>query len=243
MTEASETVETQEQPVTVLPNTTTEKIEFNAAQQALVDRLIKESQGRAAKDLRTRVQELEKERGLLLDQVNGREPNADELSRLKAQIADERLRADQATAQAEQLAKTTFQQNLAQKFNHVDPDTSTKLLQNNLRFDAELKTYVAVDDSGVTRLNADGTPMLGEQLYNEFSSAKPWLVRSTMIFGTGERGSSSSSPQIDRTYDVTRLYGPGATKDAGRILNELSLRDNRKYQLLRADAKRKQLIP
>jgi hypothetical protein len=44
------------------------------------------------------------------------------------------------------------------------------------RFDAELKTYVAVDDSGVTRLNADGTPMRGEALYQEFSNAKPWLV-------------------------------------------------------------------
>jgi len=224
---------------TIPPSTTSEKVEFSEAQQRILDNAIKAASARAGKSAREEAARLKLENERLQALAVGNSPDASEVEKLRASIADERLRAQAAEDRAAMLAKTTYQQTLAAKFNHVDPDTSTKLLQNHLKFDAELKTFVAVDDAGVTRLNADGTPMTGEKLYDEFSNAKPWLVKSNVIFGTGSTGSWASSKPISADPPLELLFGP---KSDGKLINQIAIKDNARFQILRAAAKRKGLI-
>jgi hypothetical protein len=228
-----------EQPV-ILPDTAT-KVEVDPQQQALVDRLIRESQGKAAAEVRRQLAEKTKELELLRTKTVGNSADASEVEQLRASIADERLRADRAVQQANAQTKQAFQSRMSNQFSLIDEHSATKLLQNNLRFDAELKTFVATDDDGVTRLNSDGTPMTGDKLYEEFANSKPHFVKGQVKSGGGGTGSTGRIPLPD-PYAVETLWGPGARPDAGRILNEWSLRDKRSYDQARKNAASKGLV-
>ncbi len=228
-----------EQPV-ILPDTTT-KVEFDPQQQALVDRLIRESQGKAAAEVRRQLAEKTKELELLRTKAVGTSADATEIEQLRASIADEKLRADRAVQQADAQTKQAFQSRMSNQFSLIDETSATKLLQNNLRFDTELKTFVATDDNGVTRLNSDGTPMTGDKLYEEFANSKPHFVKGQVKSGGGGTSSTGYIPSTDR-YAVETLWGPGARPDAGKVLNEWSLRDFRSYSLARKSALAKGLV-
>src|SRR5579862_5622691 len=201
--------------VEVVPETT--KVEFDPAQQALVDRLIRESQGKAAADVRRQLAEKTKELELLRTKTVGDSADASVVEVLRASIADANLRADRAVQQADAQTKQVFQSRMSNQFSLIDETSATKLLQNNLRFDEQLKTFVATDDNGVTRLNSDGTVMTGDKLYEEFATAKPHFVKGQVKSGGGGTSSTGHLPPTDR-YAVETLWGPGARPDAGRVL-------------------------
>jgi hypothetical protein len=231
--------EIPEVEIEILPNTT--KVEFDPQQQALVDRLIRESQGKAAADVRRQLAEKTKELELLRTKTVGESADASTIEVLRASIADEKLRADRAVQQADAQTKQAYQSRMSNQFSLIDETSATKLLQNNLRFDEQLKTFVATDDNGVTRLNSDGTPMTGDKLYEEFANAKPHFVKGQVKSGGGGSSSTGHLPPTDQ-YKVETLWGPNARADSGKFLNAWSLRDKLSYDRARRSAVQKGLI-
>ena len=106
---------------------------------------------------------------------------------------------------------------------------------------AKLMAVKVLDSSGAVRVNADNTPLTVEQLVQETAASKPFLIRGTVKSGGG--GSSSTGHAFaSNPYTVENLWGPGARPDAGKVLNEWSLRDRRGYDQARASAKAKGLV-
>ena len=202
--------------------------------QSRLDDLIRKAQGRAGSEARAEAFRLKRENELLKAQKIGNSEDSTEVERLRAQVADEKLRADRASEESAKLAKQAYQERLNSKFDLIDHDAATKLLQGNLKYDPEVKDWVATDDSGVTRLNTDGTPMSGEALYAEFAATKKHFVKGTTIPGTGASGSHASRAAIPATLDWRKYVGPQS--DASKA-NALAQRDPRAYQEMKRQAR------
>jgi len=114
-----------------------------------------------------------------------------------------------------------------------------KLTSGNLTWNGS--GYTVTDDLGQPRVNADGSPLTPEAFYAEFATARPYLVKGQVKSGAGSTSSSGAPTFIDR-YSVESLYGPSARPDAGKILNEMSLRNKPAYDALRKSAAAKNLV-
>src|SRR5437016_12191905 len=95
-----------EQPI-ILDDTT--KITFDAAQQQLIDRLIRESQGKAAQQVRRELADTKKELELLRTKTVGNQVDSSEVEKLRAQVADSALRAADAEQRATAQSKAILQ--------------------------------------------------------------------------------------------------------------------------------------
>jgi hypothetical protein len=146
---------------------------------------------------------------------------------------------DAIKATAQRQAKDSLITSLANKQDFIDSDVVVKLTRDNLRWDG--KQFEVIGDDGQPRTAADGTPLTPEQFYQEYAASRLYLVKGQVKSGGGGTSSSGTPAPIDR-YAPETLWGPNARVDAGRVLNEWSLRDKKSYDAARRVAVSKNLV-
>jgi hypothetical protein len=196
---------------------------------------LKDAQSRAGKEFRQRATELEREVAHLKTIQAGSAPNADEVSRLKAEIAAQKLENDSIKLAAQKQARDTFITGQAVKQQFIDPSIVVRLTADNIRTDGT--NYTVVDDSGNPRTAADGTPLTPDAFYAEYATARPYLVKGQVKSGGG--GTSSSGTPAPTTLPLGYYFGPGSNSAA---VNALSIRDPQSYKRLRAEAQKAGLV-
>jgi len=233
----SDTPET-EQPV-ILPNTT--KVEFTEAQQVLVDDIVKKAMGRSAASTRQELAAANQTINDLQVQLRAANPDSTVADRLNAELLVARAEITSIKASAATQATANHLEQLASRANFLDPELTRTILTSQVQRNPD-GTYSVLDSSGNVRVNAENVPITVEQLVEETASAKPFLVKGQWKSGAG--GSSSTGHHFATTdrYAVETLWGPGARPDAGRVLNEWSLRDKRGYDAARRSAVQKGLV-
>jgi hypothetical protein len=224
--------------VTVLENTTVEKpAPLTAAQQKVFDAAVKEAMGRAGKLARQEAEQLRVENQRLKDAVSGT-GSADELERTKGLLAEERLR-NQAVldASVKQQRDLVIAQE-ASKHGFVDASTLQQLTRQNLRHNTDTGAFDVVDESGNPRLNAAGEPLSVTDFFADYGNKKPYLVRGSVVSGTGQGSSLGSQPPAQ--IPLEKLFGRNSDS---RLANEYSKRNGgRDYKLAKLEAQKRGLI-
>src|SRR6266478_7687019 len=230
----TDTPETIEQPV-ILPDTTTTKVEFSEAQQQVFDAALKRAMGRAASDSRAEAADLKAKVVSLETQLKATRPDASQSDVLRAELEASKAQIASLQAAGAESAKLTELQKLAVAENFIDVSLITTILAP--RVQRQGNTYIVVNEDGTVRTNSAGENLSLAEAVAQEAANRPYLVRGQVKTGGG--GSSSIGtgrlPSTDR-YAVESLWGPGARPDAGRVLNEWSLRDRRAYDLARKSA-------
>jgi len=210
--------------------------------QSRLNAILKDAQARAAKELRQRVTELETENANHKAIAAGSAPDADEVSRLKAEISAQKLENDSIKAASQRQARDTFITAQATKNQFIDTDVVVRLTAQNIRADGN--GFTVLDDSGQPRTTATGEPLTPEAFYAEYATQRPYLVRGQVKSGCGGTSSGGAPVALTDRYTPEQLWGPHAVKDAGRILNAWSLGpDKRGYDAARRAAVQKGLLP
>jgi hypothetical protein len=200
--------------------------------QSALDALIKARQSSSLKKAAAAEAEVARLRAITI----GTAPDSSEVEKLRAQVADSQLMAAAAEARAIAQSKEILQARLAAQIDAVDASSVSKLLRDNLSWNATEKRFDVLTDDGTLRTNADGSAMKPETLYSEFQGSHPWAIRGRVLSGAGSTSSVAPPPT---TYDVAKLFGPNSD---GRLINQISLTNKPLYQKLRAEAKARNLV-
>jgi hypothetical protein len=212
-----------------------QKIAFSPDQQEKVNQLIRDAQGRAAKELRVELDRTKAE----LEAARTLAPKTDSGAvELAAQVSE--LRAERDTLRRERADSILTADLLsvagAEEFH--DTDLATRLMRDHVRL-AEDGKPVVVNADGTPRLNANLDPMTLGELARAVATERPFLVRSSVRSGSG--GVESRS-KVEPFGGLDKLFGPGASKDAAAQLNRMALRDPQRYRSMRRQAVEKGLI-
>ncbi len=208
-----------------------EKIVFDEKQQARINELLREAQGRSAREVRAENKRLQLELESARKAPTPAEPSADVLIRL-AQAESER---DSLRASAQDATiKATLQDAVASE-NFCDPALAAQILKSSVRL-IDGKATVIDPATGEPQLNASFEPVTVAEAAKNLAKAKPFLVRSNYRPGSGSTPSMGSPSTQPRLED---LFGP---KSNGGLANKLSLSDPRRYRQLRAIAQEKGLL-
>ena len=202
--------------------------------------ILKDAQSRAAKELRQRTADLERENAHLKSIAAGSAEGSTELDKARAETAALKMENDAIRATSQRQARDAFIAEQAQKNAFLAQDVVVKLTRDNLQWNGT--GFTVVDDSGQPRTAADGTPLTPEAFYQEYATQRPYLVKGQVRSGGGGTSSSGSPTHTTDRYAVETLWGPNARADAGKVLNEWSLRDKRGYDQARASARAKGLV-
>lgn len=242
------------------------KVSFDEAQQIRVNELIKEAQGRAAKELReeaatakreatelkARLEALEAEKATQGDKSK-KELDAElraEMDRVKQvhkdEIASARKLAEAKEREAQQAAEalTSMKKQIAiqaaaSKINFVDVSMVTTLTKDQVKFDPEVGRFIVLNDNGSIRMNASFEPVTLEEFYSDFAASRPYLVRGDMKSGTGSGESSTGSKRYGNNYTAEEIFGP---KSNSKEANDLAMKYPKEYQRLKAEAREKGLV-
>lgn len=212
--------------------TDTEK-QVTMAQSAL-NELIKSRISAAGKAAREEAAALKLENQRLKEITAGQAPNSDELSRITGELASERLKNQQILDASIRQSRDLLIAEQSSVHHFVDTDTLQRLTRSNLKHDPATNTFVPVDDLGVPRVKADGTPLSVSEFFAEYGNKKPWLQHSQVITGHGTRPSNAPSAPVT---DIKRFF---IGKQAGALANRLSPSE---YKRVKAEAIRLQIIP
>ena len=211
-----------------------QKVTFSPEQQARVDEIVRESMGRAAKDLRAENfklrTELDAAKVTATPQNDGTAHLATELATIKAERDSLRERQTEGSIR-EQLRKA------ADAEGFVDVDLAISILRTQVQLTDGKLLPVAAD--GTPRLGATLDPMSLQELSRELANSKPFLVRSNVKPGIGS-AESSTSLLAGSGIELERIFG--ANSNAGEA-NRLAMIDPKKYSRLRALAREKGLLP
>jgi hypothetical protein len=210
------------------------KVTFTPEQQVRLDEIIRESQGRAGREAREEAARLRQE----LAALRAATPHPDDTGtrELASQLAEanaERSALKQANSEAQIMSHLR-----AVSGEFVDIELAARIMREQVK-NIDGKTVV-VDSDGHARLNASYEPMTTAELAAELVAAKPFLARGRMSGGSGSvpdtAGPTTSSHQLEK------LFGRNQERDAAKKLNAMAIRDPRRYQALKAQARAKGLI-
>lgn len=213
----------QPETVTVLGDTpeTPEEKQVTMSQTAL-DNLIKSRQSAALK----KTAALEAENQRLKEIAAGQGANATELERIRGELSASKLERDAIAAEAARNKKESFIAAQVQKLGFVcDPTTLTRLTQDEITYDEATKQFVTADGSSA------------DDYFKRFAESRPYLIKSTVVFGTGSSGSTGSTPPPQVPLEF--YFGP---KSNSAAVNKLAIQRPDEYKRLRRAAIAKGLI-
>jgi hypothetical protein len=200
------------------------KVTFDQIQQEKVNELIREAQGRAARDLRT---ELEAARAAAAAQSaelslykNGADPALQEARQKLAIEQTARTAAEQREKRAE---ANVVLRDLLQQEAVIGVADATRLLADSVTW------------KGGKLQGADGRPV--EVVVHDFVSSRPHLVRSSVRSGAG--ATEAAVPLRAGEPKLADLFGKGSS---GKMANDLALSRPQEYRRLRARARAEGLI-
>jgi hypothetical protein len=245
-----------------------EKITFNEKQQAKVNELIKEAQGRAAKETKAQLDEAKQKLNEFETQLNelkkGKAPKRgseeeesvedlkrkiDEMKsvhsnltqdyeRLKKQAQDKDSEVAKTRQELQDNQKRWSMQSAANRMNFVDVEEVVHFTDRYVKWNAERGRFMVVNEEGNERMNAAFEPMTLEEFYAEYAGKKPHLVRGDVKNGAGSSESQKSGFANGR-YKAEDVFGP---KSNARLANELYKSNPAEYKRLRLAAKEAGLI-
>jgi len=222
--------------VTVLPDEPA-PVEFTPAQQEKLDEILKKAMGRAGKDARAETERLriENER---LKQVAAGKGSADELERVRGELASSRLEQQAILETSVRSQRDLVIAQESSKYGFIDTDTLQRLTRGNLRHNAATGSFEIISDEGTPVLNAAQEPISVTDFFADYASKKPWLQRG-QVKGGGGGSSSSGSGRAPAVYDVAKLFGPGSN---AQEINRISIQQPELYKKLRAEARARNLV-
>jgi hypothetical protein len=205
------------------------KITYTPEQQAHLNEVIKEAQGRAARELRAENARLKAE----LDAAKRTpSPAADSTETLLRLAQVERERDELRAAQHESTVNSALLSAAGNLF--IDPALATRLMRDNVKvIDGKV---VPVDETGNVRLNNSFEPMTLKDLAIELGTQRPYLARGEVRGGSG---STPSNRPLDTGVSLERLFGRNSN---GAEANKLAMHNPQKYRELRALARERGLI-
>lgn len=241
-----------------------DKPTFTPEQQAYLNNVvIKEAQGRAAKDVRAENARLLAEIAALKEGVV-KEPETvkteakpgeatpdfkAEVERIKREFTNElklskqdaKAKADEAAALKLALASRdkndairTAMDSLGVDF--VNRNAALKLSEDAVVWDEDRKRFVVHDSKGVLRFNSSLEPMDLVDYYQTFVNENPYLVKAQVRGGTGSKESASIGTS---KHPIEDIFG---SKSKGALANKLALENPGEYKRLKALAKEQGLI-
>lgn len=236
-------------------NTDPEVVTFDTKQQEKVNQLIKDAQGRAAKDIRAKLTAAEAEVTRLkgssatqhTDPDTGKEPDANkdnefrriaeqrarELDAAKKEVEQARREADKARKAAINTEKRFVLTSAASKQDFVDVSDVISLTSDAVVWDEDQSKFIVVNENGEPRLNSAFAPMSVDEYYADYASKKAHLVKSGARGGAGSSTSNRSSTANGKRYELDKLFGKDS--DAG-VVNRLWKENPAEYKRLRAQA-------
>jgi hypothetical protein len=228
------TTELEAPVVEVLPDTTEKTVSLT---QERLDAIIKERMGAAGKAAKEEAAALKLENQRLKEVAAG-QGSTDELERIRGELSSARLESAAILEASVKQQKDLLIAQESAKHQFVDLDTLQRLTRSNLKHDPTTGCFIVTNDDGTPKLGADGTtPVPVSDFFQDFGNKKPWLVKGSVLTGTGQGGSGSSMPP--QTKPLSHYFGPGSSSAA---VNALSLRDPQTYKRLRAEAVRAGLV-
>jgi len=199
--------------------------------QSQLDALIKSRQAASLRKAATAEAEVARLKAIAV----GNSEDASTVEKLRAEIALEQQRASTAEARASAQEKSALLSRLGAGIDAVDPESVGKLLSDRIAM-RDGKPIV-LDESGAEQVNPDGSAVSPEQLYSSWAASHAWAIRGRTITGTGSSGSGNSIPPP--SIPLERLFGP---KSDGKLINQIAITDNARFQRLRSEAKKRGLI-
>lgn len=218
--------------VEVLANTTEPKT-VSLTQERL-DAIIKERMGAAGKAAREEAERLKVENQRLKEVAAG-QGSADELERVRGELASSRLeQAAILEASVKQQRDLVIAQE-SNKHGFVDVETLQKLTRGNLKHDATTGSFIVTNDDGTPRVGPDGTtPVSVSDFFQDFGNRKPWLVKGTVLPGTGQGSSTGTIPPRDPGW--AHFVGPNSSARDANILCQTA-EGKRRYAEYRRQAR------
>jgi hypothetical protein len=231
-------------------------VTFDAPQQEKVNKLIKEAQGRAAKELRSENTKLKKQIDDLPklkepettvvddDHSNDATKQVTEFKRIaeqrgrdaeasKKEADQARKDADKAKHRAIETEKRFALTTAASKQDFVDVSDVIALTSGSVIWSEDDSKFIVVNEHGEPRYNAAFQPMSVEEFYTDYASKKSHLVRSGARGGLGSTTSTRSSLATGKGYELDKIFGNKS--DAG-LANRLAKENPVEYKRLRVQA-------
>jgi hypothetical protein len=216
-----------------------QKISFTEAQQARVDEIVREAQGRAAREVRTNLERVTVEKTQLevdlaaakaantdydlVEKIHGESREKDkEIADLRAVVVGQRLEAVIAEA--------------TKDVGFVDLKSVKKLTKEKVVINGANQVCI-LDDGGHERLNDQNKPMSIVEFYQDFAANNPHFVRSDFKFGAG-----STPAQQHGSNDRIPLENVFGKHSSAELANRVSMADPKKYRAMRELARKQGLI-
>lgn len=239
-------------------NTVETKIEFTTEQQEKVNQLIKEAQGRAAKELQEKLtstaQEVEqlklklneaslKNKETVDNEIDGKLKEAQTvIEQFKAQVEQFRKLA---TDKEQELEKVSTKQKQTEKLYALeraagsgrfnDLDMVLKDVEDKVVFSDTYQRYVVLSPEGHPRMNAALEPMSLNEFFDEYGQKKPYLVNPNYKGGIGSSKASTSASG----YKIEEIFGKDSS---AKKANDLYSKDPAEYKRLKTIAQAQGLI-
>jgi hypothetical protein len=231
MSEQQTQVQTEGQPPAA-------KIEFTPEMQLKIDGLIREAMGRAGREHREAaakaLEDAEKARAeaLVLKQ---------ELATLRGDKEGIEAAAKAIKAENIRIRKQHVIQDAAAKLGFFNPAQLSKLVGDEIVFDADKNQFHVIGEDGTPRVGLDGsTPLSLDAYFQEYASQNPHLVRGSVVPGIGSREAQQPPHRtLGEREKLTKYFGRGSD---GKAANDLALSDPNEYKRLRHAARRLNLI-
>lgn len=128
-------------------------------------------------------------------------------------------------------------QKAASKLNFVDLGIVAKLTEDTVKWDEGKGRFFVIGENGGERLNTALEPMTLEDLYKEFASQNPYLIRADARSGIGSSQNQGSA--TNGKYTPEQIFGKNGDS---RLANKLALSDMKEYHRLKTLAKESGLL-
>lgn len=203
-----------ETPAPVTP----QKIVFDPAQQAKVNALIQEAQGRAAKDVRAELAAAQAREAALQAELNlHKAAVTPELAEARARLAEESTAKSAAIQREERALSAIALRELLEAESVISVSDAAALLSPQVSWkDGQL-------------VGADGRAVA--EIIKDFVRARPHMVKSSVRSGTGSFESQQTAPV--NQYHLEDYFG---SKSNGQLVNNLARTNNKLYKQLRQKA-------
>lgn len=240
-----------------------EKITFTPEQQAKVEELIREANGRATRPHKDAADKLKSDldaskaalasladelaglKTVKPDVVAGQREEMDrvksdyerQLAHLKEVAAAGKKESEKHQAEFESLRRTNAITSAVGDIGFYKPEYVSALTESRVRFDSARGKFVVLNDQGTERMNSSFEPMSLKEYYQEFAAENPFLVKGTAATGVGSTQSAGlSSNGIHKVEDI---FGP---KSNAKFANDLAKTNINEYRRLKSIAQANHLI-
>lgn len=246
---------------TTVTTTGEEKVTYTEAQQAHMQGIIDTAVGRSARTLRAEIEaerataarltaELAAAKAAKPAVVEPAAAHTEEVERVKAshqaaldaanaQLAERGREVLKAQAEAKAIRTEVAITTAASKVPFVDLSAVIKLTKDQVQLDPDTGRFTVLNEAGQPRLNASFEQMSLDEFYNDFAAKNKYLVRGSVLAGTGSSESSRSTLSANGRFEVTEIFGP---KSDGAKASQLKRSDPAEYQRLKAVARAGRII-